>query len=416
MAEAPNTVGSTSLNSVIKDRLHDTIVRTVPESAVLQQRIQFEEKHGRKYLVPVFLSGEHGITYSKPDNGAFTLEESVNAVSQEAQVEPYQLVQKATLSYEAAFRTEGGGQKAHTDALKVVMQNMAAELRKRVEIDLLYGQTSIGAVNAGTTASTSFVISEATWAPAIWAGMKNARIAVLDSGLGSSEDDDESIASVNLGTRAITVGNAQTLDAGDLVYFKGAVASGGTPVHHSMPGIDAIVTNTGTQFNISASTYELWKGSTVSSVGQPTMAKVLDAVSYAVARGCLEDLALFCSPKMFEVLNTDLAALRRFDGSYRHSKAESGSESLTFYGQNGKLEVIPHLFCKQGDAFVVPLKQMKRLGSSDVTFKRPGASEGSDMVKESAGAAGFELRAYTAQALICLKPAWMVKMSGITFA
>jgi hypothetical protein len=418
MAEAPNTVGSTSLNALIKDVLHDAVVNTVPQHSALQQRIPFTQKNGRKYLVPVWLTGEHGVTYSKPDNGAFALEESVAAVSQEAQVEPYQIVEKATMSYEAAFRMDGGGRKAHVDGIKAVMENVTDSLRKRVELELLYGQSvyGLGLVNAATTASASLVVSEGSWSPGIWSGMKGAKIAILDDGLASAEDTDEPIVSVNLATRTITVTNVQTLDAGDVLFFKGAVVAGGTPTWHSMPGLEAIATNTGTLFNISAATYELWKGSTVSGVGQPTMAKIMNAVSYAVQRGCMEDLIYLCSPRQFEVLNTDLAALRRLDGSYRSSKAESGSESLTFYGQNGKLEIVPHLFVKDGDGFILPPKQMKRLGSTDITFKRPSAGGGDQMVLETSAAAGFELRAYTAQSLFCEKPAWLVKLSGITYA
>lgn len=413
MADGPNTVGSTSLNAVIKD-LHGTIVNTIPAHSKLQELIPLEVKNGRKYLVPVWLTGEHGVTYSKPDNGAFTLEDSVAAISQEAQVEPYQIAEKATMSYEAAFRTEGGGQKAHIDGVAAVMKNVTDSLRKRVEIDLLYGQVGIGTTEASSS-STSVVVNEASYSAGIWAGMKGAKIQLINSDLAADEDTNETISTVNLGTRTLVVGNAQTLDAGDLVFFKGAVTAGGTPVHHSMPGLQKIATNTGTLFNIDAATYELWKGTEVSSVGSPTMARVLNAVSYAVQRGCMEDLVYICSPKQFEKLNTDLAALRRLDNSYRHSKVESGAESLCFYSQNGKLEIIPHLFCKDGDGFVMPVKRMKRLGATDITFKRPSSNGQEQMVLESAAAAGFELRAYTSQSLFCEKPAWLVKLSGITY-
>jgi hypothetical protein len=413
MADSPNTVGSTSLNAIIKD-LHGAIVNTNYSHSKLQELIPFEVKNGRKYLVPVWLTGEHGVTYSKPDNGAFTLEESVAAIAQEAQVEPYQIAEKATMSYEAAFRTDGGGQKAAIDGVTAVMKNVTEQLRKRVEIDLLYGQVGIGTTEA-SSASTSVVIESGSYAAGIWAGMKGAKLAILNSDLAAAEDTDETISTVNLGTRTLVVGNAQTLDAGDVVFFKGAVTAGSPAVHNSMPGIQKIATNTGSLFNIDAATYELWKGTEVTSVGTPTMAKILNAVSYAVQRGCMEDLVYVCSPKQFEVLNTDLAALRRLDASYRHSKVESGAESLCFYSQNGKLEIIPHLFCKDGDGFVIPIKRMKRMGSTDITFRRPSANGAEQMVLESSAAAGFELRAYTAQSIFCERPAFLVKLSGITY-
>lgn len=398
---------------MLKD-LHGPIVDTIPAHSKLQEMVPFEKKNGRKYLVPVWLTGEHGVTYSRPDNGAFTLEESVAAISQEAQVEPYQLIEKATMSYEAAFRSEGGGQKAHVDGVVAVMKNVVDSLRKRTEMELFYGRK--GAATEASSASTFVVIAEGAWSAASWGGMKGAKIAILNSDLAAAEDTDETIASIDLATRTLVVGNAQTLDAGDLVYFKGQVTAGATPTHNSMPGLEAIATNTGTLFNIDAATYELWKGTEVTSVGQASFGRIMNAVSYAVQRGCMEDLVYFCSTKQYEALNGDMAGLRRLDTSYKYSQAESGHESLCFYGQSGKLEIIPHLFVRDGDGFVVPIKRLSRMGSTDITFKRPSANGDGQMVLDTAAAAGFELRAYTAQSIFCEKPAWLVKLSGITYS
>lgn len=53
-------------------------------------------------------------------------------------------------------------------------------------------------------------------------------------------------------------------------------------------------------------------------------------------------------------------------------------------------------------AYVLCLEDWVRVGASDVTFKRPGA-EG-NFFRELEDHAGYELRAYTDQAIFCAKP------------
>lgn len=412
MANTPNTF--TTLSAQFIETYGDTVEKLYPDSAWLSKNIPFEKQNGATYHQPMLLSYEQGVTYSKPANGAFSLEDSVPAVIGDAQVTPSQLVLTSTVDYEAAYRSAGAGKLAFFDATKLVVMNMVDSLTKRAEIDFIYGRQSIGAVNAATSSVTTFVISDATWAPAIWAGLETAHVAILNSDLAAAEDTDEAISSVDLDTKTITVGNAQSLDAGDLVYFKGAVAAGSPATHHSMVSIDTITgTSSGTLFNINVGTYALARGQSSASQGQPTMKKIMALVTKAVNRGCQEELVVLAPPRMYEELNTDLAAARRLDGSYSRAKAEAGSENITFYGQNGAVRIVPHIYVKEGDCFVLPIKRMKRLGSTEITFKRPVHG---DIFKESTGIAGFELRAYTAQAIFCDRPGYMVRGTGFTYA
>ena len=69
----------------------------------------------------------------------------------------------------------------------------------------------------------------------------------------------------------------------------------------------------------------------------------------------------------------DQAALRKYDGSYSRNKAENGSESLVFFSQNGEIEIVPSIYVKEGYAYILYAEDWARVGSSDVTFQRPGA-------------------------------------------
>lgn len=421
MTDVDNTV--TTMASNLKEIYGDGPIPLVPKFAWCRENIEFSQKDlvGGYYHNSVLLSSENGVTYSKPRNGAFAINDSVAAEMGDAKVEPSQILIKATVDYESAYRATKGGKQAFVDTVGLVVQNMVESANKRLEIEFLYGQTGIGAVNANTSGSADLVISAATWSPGIWSGLKGAYVSVIDANFDAAEDTSEKIAGIAPSTRTITLTNTQTLDAGDLLFFLGQVeaAGGGAEVHHSMVGLDKMTTTTsGTLFNINVGTYaDTWQAAPEqTSTAQLTMAKIMAGVSEVVNRGCMEDLVCLLSPRAFEVLNSDMAALRRLDGSYRYSKVESGAEKLAFFGQNGKLEIVPHLFVKWGDAFIFPPKRMKRIGSTELSFKRPGMGGDEPMVREATSNAGFEIRAYTAQAIFPERLNWLVKLSGITYA
>ena len=132
----------------------------------------------------------------------------------------------------------------------------------------------------------------------------------------------------------------------------------------------------------------------------------------AVERGLDEDVALYLNPVVFKDLNDDLAALRRFDSSFQE-EGVAGNKSIKYYGQNGIIDIQPHNCVKQSEAFSHPLNKARRIGAVDITFKRPGGG-GDQMFRELSDKAGFELRAYTDQAVFIETPARCVKFTGIT--
>jgi hypothetical protein len=179
-----------------------------------------------------------------------------------------------------------------------------------------------------------------------------------------------------------------------------------------MAGMHKILTNTGTLFNISAATYNLWKGNTATVSGQLTMGKLLSAISKAVVRGLNEKVVVCVNPKTWANLASDLAALRRFDGSYDKKKGENGVESISYVGQNGEIEIISHSLVKAGQAFVFPPKRAKRIGAQEISFKTPGRED--EIFLHLPSNAGFELRVYSDQALFIEAPARCVYIDGFT--
>ena len=293
-------------------------------------------------------------------------------------------------------------------------------MTKRLELALLYGQSTTGIGNPASSANvdathTAITITLLTWASGIWAGLEGATIDVLDAGVVVNTTGAVTIDSVDLDTRIITVSaaagditaiDAVTFTTADAIVFRGALSA-------EMSGIDAIITNTSTLFGIDASVYNLWKGNSSSAAsGTLTIGKILTGLAEAVNRGLNEKVAVFVNPITWEGLNDDLSALRMFDSSYKAGKGEQGNEAITYHGQNGTIDLYSHLYVKQGEAFAIPMSKTRRIGAQDVSFKTPGGREG-EIFRHLEDRAGYELRVYTDQAVLIEAPARCVKYTNI---
>jgi hypothetical protein len=200
--------------------------------------------------------------------------------------------------------------------------------------------------------------------------------------------------------------NAQTITlasvipgvvAGDIIWHGGAYGN-------EFVGIHAILTqSTGTLFNINVAQYNLFQGNSYDAQsGALSFAKLNQSVARAVEKGLETKVTAFVNPRGWANMLNDQAALRKYDGSYSRKKLENGSEALVFFSQNGEIEIIPSIYVKQGFAYVLDLEDWARVGSTDITFKRPGA-EG-NFFRDLENAAGYELRCYTDQAAFCSAP------------
>ena len=102
-------------------------------------------------------------------------------------------------------------------------------------------------------------------------------------------------------------------------------------------------------------------------------------------------------------LATDLQSIRKIDASYKPSKLEDGTEALELYTSAGVSKIVPHLFVKEADVFILPLKRLVRTGASDVTFTLDGM-EGK-FFRQLENQAGFELRCFSSQSIFTAHPA-----------
>lgn len=399
-----NTVST--LNGLFKEVYSEKLKNLIPEGTKFMQKVEFSERSkqlGSLYHQPVTLGLEHGITYAGPTDDAFALDAAVNGVIKDAQVQGSQMMLRSALGVAAASRASSGEPKAFESATKFLVRNMLRSMARRLEVGMFYGGVGIGSVSA--ISGSDITITTADWAPGIWAGGEQMKIEIYDATLTTLRGVAQ-VTAVDMTNRDITV---DAVPAGtvatDVIFYK-------TAKGNEAAGIHKILTNTGALFGINAASYTLWKGNELDVSSNPlSFSRVQDAIALAVEKGLDSDVSVFVNPRTWSDLLTDQAALRQYDQSYQSSMASAGHQEIVFYGQNGKIEIVPSIFVKEGYAYVLCMEELSRIGSADITFKRPG-QEGT-FFRELDNAAGYELRAYSDQALFCAAPGKNTLIKGI---
>lgn len=401
-----------SLDTMFQYKVAKSVNSLMPTCAIVQKmipKLSEATRTGRKFLWPVALTWENGVTYG--DGTAFTYEDDVAAVYDEIELDSNPIVLKSRVALAAANRM-ANDQTSFISNMSLRSGNMKESLMKRAEIECLYGKKGLGKVasQSGSGTTRTFVFTDATWAPGIWGGLEGAKFEARNGATKLNTNADVVLVSTDHDAKSITVsGNATDLDAILVthdIFFKGAYANG-------FYGIDAQLTNTGTLFGVDAATYSLWKSNSYAVSGALTMSKVLKGVAKAVAKGGLaEDTVLLVSSITYENMNSDMAALRVLDSSFKVEKGENGVTGITYHGQSGKITVVAHPMLKEGEAFLLPEKGIKRVGAQEISF----GMGGNEYFEKLEGSAGYQLLAQFDWCILIEKPARCVKYTGITNA
>lgn len=396
-----------NLNGLFKQVYADRLKDLIPDGVKLLNMIKFstKDKTGDKYNQPVILGMEHGVTFAASEEDAFSLNPAVAGQIKNAEVRGNALVLRSVIGYKA-ISASIGSESAFQEATKYLVANMLRSVTKKLEIEMLYGTKGYGKVES--TSGSTITIESAEWAPGIWAGAEGMPIEVIDAGDGVTVNQAAKIVSVNFETKTITLDApvAAPVGVGDTIFHKGALGK-------EFKGIHAILEQqTGDLFNISQSTYNLFRGNVYDCLGDELSFDHLNnAIARAVEKGLDSKVVCMVNPRTWADLLTEQAALRSYDSSYAAAKLQQGSKGLLFHSQNGEIEIVPSIYVKEGFAYIIEPSSFMRVGSQDVSFKRPGF--GDDFFRELDSAAGFELRCYCDQALFTSMPSHNVLIKGI---
>lgn len=384
MANSAHAYGDT-LNALFKENYASKIKDLTPDAYKLYKAIDFQpkpESPGLQYHQPVVVSYSHGLTFASSTDDAFNLNPPVASQVKDATVRGQAIVLRDVLGVMAASRAAQGGKQAFMDATKYVTGNMLRSMTQALEIEMFYGQ--MGLATVASTSGNVITITTAEWAPGIWSGAENMPLEIRDSA-GTTIRGNCTVTTSDISARTVTVdllpgGSTAT----DVIWRKGAYGN-------EFAGLHKILTNTGTLFGIDASSYSLWKGNSYSAGSAAlSLAKIERALALPVAKGLQEDVQIYVNPKTWSDLLVEQTALRKFDASYSKDKTEVGSKNITFYGQNGMIEIISSNYVKEAYAYAICPKDFSKIGSTDVTFERPGM-EGK-FFRDLESAMGYELR------------------------
>ncbi len=411
----------TSLNTQFK-YVQDKAQNLLPENACLMKlvpEITEATKEGRKYLVPCQLSHENGVTFG--DGTVFALNDAAAAVYDEIEVDALPIVLLTQISESVANRMANDSKTFMREA-SLRAQVMYDSLARVLEISMLYGRsaTGIGSFQASswTTATTdgTFIVSAATFSPGIWGGLVGAKINVYYGStlVSSGADSVFTVETVTASTRTIKINGTQTgIAAIETNKAQALYVVLNGSYTNNMLGLDAQIIGGAIFLGIDPTIYPLWQGQTYAcGSASLTMAKVLAGDALCVGVGGLNSKSvLMVSAATYANLNADQAALRSYDSSYKSSEADNGSEGIVYYGASGKIEVVVNNIVKEGEAFLVPVKYLKRVGAKELSFQRPGKTD--EFFQEIPGYAGYSLRAGAEFAILLERPAQACKFTGI---
>lgn len=362
---------------------------------------------------------EGGITYGGSDGEAFALRTPSSFTLKNARVKSVEMVLRSAISTAVASRSQNSNG-AFERGIKLLTGNMMKSMYHRLEVSMLYGQQGIGVVESVSGTGPSVLkVEDQEWAAGIWVGTTKHKIEVFSADLASKRGE-LTISEYDIQSKTVTVledasGTGINVQATDVIFFSGAVEAGA--VHKDMLGLHEIAVKRGSLFEINNTNEPLFQGNIVdvgtsSTAAKLSFAKVEEAVARAVEKGLGEEqMTVMVNVNSWNDLLTEQTAKRRYDSSYSSAKVKEGARAIEFEGQAGSIKIIPSTYVKEGYAYAFCEKDLIRIGSSDITFD-PKGYEG-EFFRLLDNHSGYEIRAYSDQALFSSRPSCITVMRYI---
>lgn len=383
----------------------------IPKEDILMREFSFDDsnKVGDEYQHGVELTRPQGFTTAA--SGVFpALNAPVAREAPKAKVQPYQMYLRERVTYEVLSRCQESKQAAKAE-LGATIESMRDSFMFRQEVLGFYGQRGLAIV--GTVTSDAASITSGSWAAGMWAGNENMPLTVRTSaGVEVGTVIIDWVDFDNLTINFVTGGGSVLTEAGASaqLWFQGGSSS------TELVGMKAVLSNTGTLYNINAANYGLWKGVTgsVTSGWDLTFLQAIRLDARIRARGGMGDQLAFVSADVFTTLEGTLESARTFSGpeQYRPTQVDRGTMELTFYSPVGKTTIKPHPIVKREDYFSVRSGKWKRVGSSDPTFEVAGEGR---MLHDLQDYPGKELREMAFNTWFTPRPAASGYLDGITY-
>lgn len=389
-----------TLASRLKEMYPKGITNLFPSSAELTKRIVFRKdiQTGEKARFDVQLSPENGVTCG---SGSFALLDPIAQVAAKSEVVGSQVIIRSWVSYDLISRA-ANNKVAFASFLDSKFIPVVESFRNRCEIYNLVGRQGVGVVSANNAGT--FTITPASWNSALWMNLIGCTLEAWTAvaGSGSQHDGDVVVSSISTTNHTVSVtGTNSSIVAGDILFLK-------TQRSYAPYGLMDIAKNTGTLFSIDAATNPAWAASAYDcGTSAVTLGKLAQAACLAADKGCSSEAKLVCmlSPKAFQSVASDQAALREYGVNYSKSVGENGFEKLKFWTPAGPLEIISYLYMPEGAFVIYPERFTYRIGSEEGTSELSNTGE---MFFDVSGSNSKEMRMYADYTVYSEKPCFFV--------
>jgi hypothetical protein len=389
------SVNTTStLVNRLKKKYNKETSQLVPVPADLQRRLPFKAEMGggEQTEFDVQLSLELGFT-----QGEGVLNGAIAQTNAKAIVSAYNLTLQSQVSYSLIARAQKEDQAFNRFGDSKFIP-MVDSFRMREEFLALQGRRGIGVVESIDTGVIT--ITEASWNATLMCSIKGAILEAWTAVDGSTQHNgDLTVSAIGVTARTVTVtGTSSSVAPGDVLFFKGDHNTGRIGLMH-------IAKNTGTLFNIDAAANPLWKANAYNAgTSALTLGKILAAAGMSAEKGCVgKKLVCYVPVQTFQTLVSDEAALVQYKAGV--STAERGFDTIKFLGANGQIEVVPHLYTRDGEAVLWPEEFTYIIGSQEATTQL--AKDG-DMIFDLEGYNYKEMRMFSDSCgVFCERPGWI---------
>lgn len=422
------------LTNVLNEYAHTLYTKLVnaafPAETPLLADLPFDRQNaqGGDYSQHIVVAEEAGFVHGASGDGALAAPTAVGLETVKATVNGYQVGIVSTIDYESAERASNS-RKSYADIAGKKQASGFDAIRKRVEDELLWGQT--GLAKAASSANvdgthTTITIKLSEFAPWLWAGKKNYQL-VAYNGTTRVGTGVFTITKTNVSraTPTVTVlaaaGDITALDAAILAnpnvidfYWAGTATASLGAGFKTMVGLyKAASTVTGTLFGVDLDANTDARPNTYAAGGAMSFAKALEVAEVLIGRGVVEPVTLEVNPRTWNNMMTDQAALVRFGG--KQKKLENGADALEFYTQGISLEISGNGRMKEGYAVARPKSGLKRIGARDISMVTPGSAGATkgDIWYHDPSRFGYSWRIWTHQAFFAEELHKLCAVSGI---
>lgn len=370
------------------------LVKVLPKMTPLMSGIAFvnqSEKAGSVLEFPVLTSYEHGMT-AHGQQGQYTgLEAATVSQNRKAQIKSFPFSGRTAIDFVTANRASGNAQ-SFMEAISYKVENLQRSFALMLEQMLLSGGVGLGTVASNGEADgtyggvvfangisgTKIKIANKAYAEHFWIGSEGMPIEifspagalVVSTVITSYDTDNEWIEVQSL--------NGVTNLEDHVIYRKGFKDNEGTGLFKIMRQTRA----SAPLFGIDSATTPLWAVAQFDCQDAPlSFTKVATGVARAKGRGLAEKMTLHVHPQTFANLMPDFNTLkstgsdfksRVFSSAGEVKSLEHGTYGIKFFVDGVELTVVSNSLIPKGEAFGIVEDQLRRAGSTDVTYDHPG--------------------------------------------